>query len=132
MPKQKPSSSSMLPGMEAFLDEEEEFFFEGKKADRYFDAASLPDAPNYQANAAGSATYTLYIVFPDQDGLVRAITALTKGNRKGLKPDAKIATLNGIAVMKNGLTLLEIWEQDILGIQQKQEEIDPDEAQAPI
>jgi len=122
----------MLPGMEEFL-EEEEYFFDGKKADRYFDAAALPDAPNYQANAERSATYTLYVVFPDQDGLVRAVTALTKGGRKGLKPDSKIATLNGIAVMKSGLTLLEMWEQDILGIEQeKEKEIDPDEAQAPI
>jgi hypothetical protein len=122
-----------LPGMEQFMvEEEEEYLLEGTKNTSYFDAVSLPDSPKYQANAEGATTYTLYVVFPDRDGLVRAITALTKRGRKGLAAGAKIGTLNGIAVMKDGLSLLEAWEQDMLGIAPKREEVDPDEAQAPI
>lgn len=132
MPKNN-NNNSILPGMETFLaPEEEEYFLDGVKNTTYFDAASLPDAPRYQPNADGATTYTLYIVFPSREEIIRAITALTKRGRKGLAAGAKIGTLNGIAVMKDGLTLLEAWERDMLGVQPKRDEVDPDEAQAPI
>ena len=113
---------------------EEEFFFDGEKKVNYFDAAGLPDSPRYQTNAEGAVTYVLYIVMPTREDLVRAITALTKGTRKGLAAGAKIGTLNGVAEMKDGLTLLEAWERDMLGIKPKRKKkvVDPDEAQAPI
>jgi hypothetical protein len=126
------NSSNVIPGMETFLEEEEEYFFEGVKNSSYFDAAGLPDSPHYQANASGATTYTMFIVFPSREELVRAITALTSKGRKGLAAGAKIGTLNGIARTKEGITLLEMWEREILGIQPKVDEIDPDEAQAPI
>lgn len=131
MPKKQPK---MLPGMETFLEEEEtEYFLDGVKNVTYFDAVGLPDSPKYQPNAEGATTYTLFIVMPTREDLVRAITALTKGGRKGLAAGAKIGTLNGIAVMKDGLTLLEAWERDMLGLEPKGKvEVDPDEAQAPI
>lgn len=127
------NSKVALPGMETFLEaEEEEYFLDGVKNTTYFDAALLPDSPGYQPNASGATTYTLFIVFPTREDLIRAITALTKRGRKGLAAGAKIGTLNGIATMKDGLTLLEAWERDMLGMEPKREEIDPDEAQAPI
>ena len=132
MPKN--NKSSLLPGMESFLVEaEEEYFLDGVKNTTYFDAAMLPDSPSYQTSAHGATTYTLFVVFPEREDLVRAITALTKRGRKGLAAGAKIGTLNGIAVMKDGLTLLEAWERDMLGLEPKEKaEVDPDEAQAPI
>lgn len=130
----KSNNKSLLPGMEEFfVAEEEEFLFEGVKNTTYFDAALLPDSPSYQTSADGAVTYTLYLVFPDRDSLVRAITALTKRARKGLAAGAKIGTLNGVAIMKDGFTLLEAWERDMLGIKPKERIVeDPDEAQAPI
>lgn len=126
-------NKSVLPGMEAFLAEaEEEYFLDGVKNTTYFDAASLPDSPNRSLNANGSTTYTLFIVFPSREEMIRAITALTKRGRKGLAAGAKIGTLNSIAMMKDGLTLLEAWERDMLGIEPERSDIDPDEAQAPI
>lgn len=132
MPK-KQNAAMSLPGMENYLVEaEEEYFLDGVKNVTYFDAALLPDGPKYQPNAEGATTYTLFVVFPSREELVRAITALTKRGRKGLAAGAKIGTLNGIAVMKDGLSLLEAWERDMLGIEPVREEVDPDEAQAPI
>jgi hypothetical protein len=123
----------MLPGMETFIKEEEtEFFLDGVKNMTYFDAAQLPDTPRYQASAEGATTYTLYLVFPTRDELIRAITALTKGKRKGLAAGAKLGTLNGVAEMPDGSTLLEMWEEALLGTKRKEKEGDPDEAQAPI
>ena len=123
----------LLPGMEEFLKpEEEEFFFDGEKKVTYFDAASLPDSPHYQPNAEGATTYVLYVIFPSREDLVRAITALTNGQRKGLAAGAKIGSLNGIADTKEGITFLEMWEEAILGRKPKHEKIDTDEAQAPI
>jgi hypothetical protein len=133
MPKN--NNKVTLPGMETFLQEaEEEYFLDGVKNVTYFDAATLPDSPRYQANANGATTYTLFIVFPSREEMIRAITALTKRGRKGLAAGAKIGTLNGIAVMKDGLTLLEAWERDMLGLEpsRKDDEVDPDEARAPI
>jgi len=133
MAKGKNISVGMIPGMESFVEKEEEYFLEGKKVSSYFDSTSLPDGPNYQENAEGSVTYTLYIVFPSREEMIRAITALTKRGRKGLAAGARIGTLNGIAEMKDGLTLLEAWERDMLGVEPKKKNvIDPDEAQAPI
>lgn len=134
MPKNnKKNLLGLIPGMETFMAEtEEEYFFEGEKISTYFDAASLPDAPVRQTSAHGATTYTLYLVFPSREEMIRAITALTKRGRKGLAAGAKIGTLNGIAVMKDGLTLLESWERDMLGIEPTEKEVDPDEAQAPI
>lgn len=133
MPKNKNNGKVTLPGMETFLEEaEEEYFLDGVKNTTYFDAASLPDGPRYQPSAEGATTYTLFIVFPTREDMVRAITALTKRGRKGLAAGAKIGTLNGIAVMKDGLTLLEAWERDMLGVEPTRDEVDPDEAHAPI
>lgn len=127
------SNNNMLPGMEDyFKDAEEEYFFDGVKNVTYFDAANLPDSPARQENAHGATTYTMFVVFPSREEMLRAIWALTKKGRKGLASGAKLATLNGVAVMKDGLTLLEMWERDILGIEPEREEVDPDEAQAPI
>jgi len=129
----KKANNSMLPGMETFVTEaEEEYFLDGVKNTTYFDAALLPDGPRYQPNAEGAVTHTLYIVFPSREELIRAITALTKRGRKGLAAGARIGTLNGIAKMKSGLSLLEQWEKDMLGVEPELPEVDPDEAQAPI
>jgi hypothetical protein len=130
MPK---NNNGLLPGMEEFLEStEEEFFFEGVKDVTYFDAAQLPDMPRYQPSAEGATTYTLFVVFPSREEMIRAITALTRRERKGLAAGAKLGTLNGVAIMKDGLSLLEAWERDMLGVEPKKPEVDPDEAQAPI
>jgi hypothetical protein len=121
--------------METFMENvEEEYFFEGEKLTSYFDATTLPDAPKRQLNAEGNTTYTMFLVFPSKEELVRAIFALTVGTRKSLAAGAKLATVNGAAILKDGLTLLEHWEQELVGIHPKEgkEEADPDEAQAPI
>jgi len=129
----KKATTGMLPGMEMFVEEtEDKFFWEGEKKASYFDAANLVDSPTYQPNAQGATTYVLYVIFPDREGLVRAITALTKRARRGLAAGAKIGSLNGIAETKEGITFLEMWERDMLGIKPKEEVIDPDEAHAPI
>lgn len=132
MPKNN-KNKSVLPGMETFLAEaEEEYFLDGVKNTTYFDAATLPDSPNRSLNANGSTTYTLFIVFPSREEMIRAITALTRRGRKGLAAGAKIGTLNGIAIAREGMTLLELWEKYMLGIEPSTPEVDPDEAQAPI
>lgn len=128
-------ADNIIPGMEDyFKEEEEEFFWDGVKKESYFDAANLADTPNYQANAEGAETFILYVVFPSREELVRAILALTAKGRKGLAAGAKIGTLNGAAV-RDGMTLLEMWEKKILGmkpVKKKEPEADPDEAQAPV
>ncbi len=131
-PVNKKNKKIVIPGLEEFTKEETEIFHEGEKISTYFDARNLPDSPAYQTNANGAETYQLIVVFPSREELVRAITVLTNRDRKGLAAGAKIGTLNGIGELRDGRTILEMWEEEIFGIKSKGKEIDPDEAQAPI
>lgn len=109
---------TVLPGMEDLLkdSESEEELYEGrpKKANTYFDAAALPDAPGYQPSAKAAEVYTLYVLFETQEQMRRAIKALTFGNRSVLSSVARLATLP--AARKYGeKALFELWEERILG-----------------
>lgn len=130
------NGSVLIPGMETFVqpEKEEEFFWDGEKKATYFDAAQLPDTPAYQKNANNATTYLLYIIFPDYDLLVRAITALTSGKRKSLAPGSRTGSLNGVYKDADGKMFLEIWEEKMMGKvkpKRKKAETD-DEAQPPI
>lgn len=128
--------SVILPGMQGFIKKkEEDWFWDGEKNERYFDATDLPDAPARQINAKGAQTYVLYVIFPEYDDLVRAVTAFTQGRRKSLAVGSKTASLNGIHKPDpdSDLMFLELWEQALLGIKpKKKKKVNTDEAQAPI
>lgn len=127
----------LLPGMENFIEdndsgEEEDFVAVGKLKRDYFDAAALPDAPEYQHNAENSQTYILHLAFPSFEEMKRAINALTGGQRTSLASYAKVATINAVGISKQfGISWLDFWEMKILGMKKKIKKIDVDEAQAP-
>lgn len=136
MPKNNKQGSTMLPGLEGFVaKKEEDWFWDGHKNEHYFDAMDLPDIPSRQMNAQGSQTYVLYVIFPEYEDLVRAVTAFTQGKRKSLAPGSKTASLNGIHKPDpdSDLQFIEIWEQALLGLKpKKRKKVNTDEAQAPI
>lgn len=140
MPNHKnDKEQSIIPGMEDFVTHQtDEFFWEGQKKETYFDSAALPDAPGRQENAHGHTTYSLYVLFPDQESLLRAMEIFTLGLRKVLKANDKIAALNAVAVVPkdpHGRTFLEVWEDEFKldgKPKKKKKVVDEDEAQAPI
>jgi len=134
MPTNRKKGLVMLPGLMDFVEKDEnEWFWEGEKKEHYFDASDLPDSPSRQMTAEGSQTYVMYVIFPTQEELTRAITAFTKGKRKSLAPGSKTASLNGVHRLENEQTMLEMWEDALAGHKLKKKKVvNVDEAQAPI
>lgn len=127
----KDEDDGMLPGMSAFIQTvDEEWFFEGRKNERFFDSANLPDAPGRQNSVV--ETHAIYLLFPDRETMKRGMAALTQNRRKALAGKTKIVSINAIAQLPDDeYTLLEIWEMLLLGLVPEEKE-QSDEAQEPI
>ena len=112
MAKDKKVTGEMsLPGMSDYIGDgnDEEYFFEGEVNKKFFDATLLPDAPERQMNADGSQTYLLYLIFPTLEDLETAVQTFTDGERAKLLAKTKLASINGIALNREGERWLDIW-----------------------
>lgn len=118
--------------------DDDDFIRENEKPGKsFFDASVLPDAPSRQLAANGSEVFILHIAFPSHKLLLRAIKALSNGQRSFIYASSKEVSFNGVAKMKDSMnTFLELWENKLSGIampkRRKGKRIDEDEAQEPI
>lgn len=109
----------MLPGMEDYAQPvdtsgEEDIVFD--QLPSYFDAANLPDAPDYQPTAAGES-FIIYWTFPTQELMRQAIEALTFGERASVPTGSKFAAVNGMHKGKTGVPMLYRLRKLTLGVE---------------
>lgn len=87
-----------------------------------FDPGSLTDIPGQ----VQQRSFLLYMSFPSQDALRRAIGILSFGERKGSLPkDMQYATFNGMAYIDR-------WDSKLLGNGNEQEDVDVITSATPV
>lgn len=117
MTKKNNTQQGIFLGMEEFLEEEDdETIHEGipRYNTRYFDATSLPDAPERQKVAHGNQSYTMYIVYPSYEDMCKGLEILTLGQRKNVVKGSTACTISSTAVSKiTGKTMVKTWEDKL-------------------
>lgn len=83
----------------------------GLPAANFFDAASLPDAPGYQADQA-QQSLMIMVTFPTFDDMKKGLRALSIGRRATLPNGAKYAAMDGMEFLDRWVAAL-LQGQDI-------------------